>query len=350
MSSRFQRDPLSRRDLLLIVISGIIIIGVIVGLIVFLTGHGTSLAKATPTLFQTPSPSPSLGTPTISDTPSDVPTIGPTATLEPYQYTIQKGDTLGGIVQVFGYRDTSIYSEIVRLNNLPNENILPPAGSVLLIPRQTPTVGPSPSPTQEGATAGPTVDYHGCSPTNRCVSPDGQYWVHEVVSGDTVLSIAAAYDSRRDEINRVNGLTDTTFLRVGQVLNIPILVTLTPTLTPTGGLDSTATPLPTTSAPSLLAPLDGAKVNRTQTVILEWVAVHPLAVNENYLVIVKNTESGQESRYITRSNSYRLPDSLQPGLGQAASFEWRVVVIAGTNSNAAPISGQDAAWTFSWGP
>jgi len=350
MTSRYPRDPLSRRDLLLIIISGIVIVGVIVGLIVLLAGRPPQSRPATPTVLATPSPSGALGAPTASEMPSEAPTSGPTSTLEPYQYTIQKDDTLGGIVQVFGYRDTSVYPEIVRLNNLPNENILPPAGSVLLIPRQTPTVGPSPSPTPEGATGGPAVDYRGCDSSTRCVSPDGGYWMHEVVSGDTVLSIAAAYDSRRDEINRANGMTDSSFLSLGQILKIPILVTLTPTLTPTGGPDSTATPSPTASAPSLLAPLNGAKAARSPAVILQWVAVHPLEENQRYLIILKNTDTGKESRYVTRSNSYRLPDELQPGLGQSAHFEWQVVVIAGTNTNAAPIGGQDAAWTFIWGP
>ncbi len=345
-----QRPPLARRDLLLIIISGVVIVGVIVGLIVFLTGPRPPKVGQTTSLPATSSLFAPIGTPTATETPTEVPTIGPTATLEPYQYQIKQGDTLGFIVQVFGYRDTSIYPEIQRLNNLSNPNILPPAGSILLIPRQTPTAGPSATPTIEGTPAGPTPDYHGCSSENRCVSPDGKYWVYEVKEGDTILLIASEFITKPNSILPANGLPENSFLHPGQILLIPILVTLTPTLTPTGGPESTATPTPTYGAPSLLSPTDGAKLPRGQTVVLQWVTVHPLAENEYYLVILRNTDTGQESKYLTRANSYRLPGDIQPGLGQSARFEWQVVVVAGANPNAPPVSGQDAPWVFIWGP
>ncbi len=229
-------------------------------------------------------------------------------------------------------------------------DILPPAGSVLLIPRQTPTEGPSATPTQEGATAGPTLNVHGCSPQNRCVSPDGQFWIHEVISGDTILSIAFAYDSRRDEILRANGMSENSFLTIGQSLRIPILVTLTPTLTPTGGPDSTATPSPTYSAPSLLSPSNGESVSRSDTVVLQWVTMHPLAANENYVVVIRNADTGEESRFFTRANSLHLPVQFQPGLAQALHIEWQVGVVAGSSAGAAVLSGLGETWTFTWGP
>src|SRR5215813_7237966 len=147
----YNRESLPRRDIILIIISAVVIIGVIVGLVIFFTGSApTKTINPTQIAIVTPSPSPFLETPSPSLPPTEAATAGPTATLEPYQYTIQKNDTLGGIVQVFGYRDFSIYPEIVRLNNLPNPDILPPPGSILLIPRQTPTEGPSSTPTLEG--------------------------------------------------------------------------------------------------------------------------------------------------------------------------------------------------------
>ena len=347
----YNRKPLPRRDIILIIISAVVIIGVIVGLVIFLTGRQPDkIVTPTQVVAVTSSPSPFLGTPSPSLPPTVAAITGPTATLEPYQYTIQQNDTLGGIVQVFGYRDTSVYPEIVRLNGMFSADILPPAGSVLLIPRQTPTEGPSATPTQEGATAGPTLDVHGCNPQNRCVSPDGQFWIHEVVSGDTILSIAFAYDSRRDEILRANGMTDNSFLSIGQSLRIPILVTLTPTLTPTGGPDSTATPSPTYSAPTLLSPLNGESVPRGDTVVLQWVTVHPLAVTENYVVVIRNADTGEESRFFTRANSLHLPVQFQPGLAQALHFEWQVGVVAGSSAGAAVLSGLGESWTFTWGP
>jgi LysM repeat protein len=347
----YNREPLPRRDIILIIISAVVIIGVIVGLVIFLTGREPDkIVTSTPVAVVTSSPSPFLGTPSPSLPPTVAVTAGPTATLEPYQYTIQQNDTLGGIVQVFGYRDTSIYPEIVRLNNLPNENILPPAGSTLLIPRQTPTEGPTATPTQEGATAGPTVDVHGCNPQNRCVSPDGQFWLHEVIAGDTILAIAFAYDSRRDEILRANNLCEACPISIGQTLRIPILVTLTPTLTPTGGPGSTATPSPTYSAPTLLSPSNGESVPRGDTVVLQWVTVHPLAANENYVVVIRNADNGEESRFFTRANSLHLPAQFQPGLAQALHIEWQVGVVAGSSAGAAILSGLGETWAFTWGP
>ena len=347
----YNRAPLPRRDIILIIISAVVIIGVIVGLVIFLTGRQPP-KTATPTQVAvvTQSPNPILETPSPSLSPTIAATAGPTATLEPYQYTVQQNDTLGAIVQLFGYRDTSIYPEIVRLNGMFSADILPPAGSVLLIPRQTPTEGPSATPTQEGATAGPTLNVHGCSPQNRCVSPDGGFWIHEVVAGDTLLSIAAAYESRRDEINRVNGLTNESVLSIGQTIRVPILVTLTPTLTATGGPDSTATPSPTYSAPTLLSPSNGESVPRGETVVLQWVTVHPLAASENYVVVIRNADTGEESRFFTRANSLHLPAQFQLGLAQALHIEWQVGVVAGSSAGAAVLSGLGETWSFTWGP
>ncbi len=351
--SRLQLDTtnLTRRDVILIAISAIVIVGVIVGLIIFFTGRSGPKVVNTPPPVATPTLIVLAGTATPSPEPPTVPaTVGPTATLEPYQYTIQKNDTLLFILQQFGYRDLSIIPEVVQLNHMASADILPPPGSVLKIPRQTPTPGPSLTPTPQGATAGPTQDYTGCSPDHRCVSPDGRYWVHIVVSGDTILGIAYFYNSRPDDIFKANAITANTPLKIGQRLNIPILVTLTPTLTPTGGPDSTGTPTPTYAAPSLLAPSNGSSVPRGQPVILEWVASHPLDSGESYLVILHNTASGAETRYTTRSNSFQLPSELQPGLTSGPiAFEWQVVIIQGSATNVPPISGADPPWTFTWG-
>lgn len=351
---QFDSSSFSRRDLILVVISIIIIIGVVVGLIIFLVGNSSGRQNAGVKLTLTPTASPvfavsELPSSSPSGPPTETPTLAPTPTIEPYQYTIQTNDTMIAIIQLFGYRDLSVIPEIVRLNNLPNENILPPPGSVLLIPRQTPTPGPSATPTIEGTPPGPTQDYKGCSPNNRCVSPDGQFWVHEVTSGDTPLGIAFAYNSRVDAIMQANGLPANSPIYPGQKLNIPILVTLTPTLTPTGGLDSTATPTPTLNPPSLLAPADNASVASGQPVILQWIADHPLQPSESYLIILTNVASGQETRFVTRTNTFRLPSSLQPGLGGGIQYQWQVLVINGSSTSSPVISGQDVKWTFKWG-
>ena len=49
----------------------------------------------------------------------------------------------------------------------------------------------------------------------------GQERTHVVSSGDTIFSIARTFNVDRDELMRVNGITDPTRLRVGQRLTIP---------------------------------------------------------------------------------------------------------------------------------
>lgn len=355
--SRFEPAPISRRDLILVIVSGVVALGVIITLIVVLISNKSSRepvdAETTPsaeiaTLTPAPSPSPS-GPPTVTPSPA------PTPTLEPYQYTVQAGDTLFAIIQVFGYRDLGVVPEVIRLNNMANENDLK-ADQVLLIPRQTPTIGPTPVPTEtlapgvEPPTVGPTLDYRGCSPDNTCMSPDGKYWLHEVQSGETIVYIAIKYNTRLDAVLEANGLTAESFIQPGQQIYVPILVTLTPTLTPTGGPGSTATPVPTFSPPTLLAPARGETISRGDAVILQWVTVNSLSAGQYYLVIVRKVGTEEEHRATTHSNSYRLPAGLRPGIGQSARFEWRVVVVSGTETTAPPISGQGPAWAFTWGP
>ena len=363
MSLRFEPAPMSRRDLILVIVSGVVALGVIIALIVILVragkgpkdpvdmAAGTTPTAMTSTVGPTVSPSPS-GPPTMTPSPA------PTPTIEPYQYKVQAGDTLFAIIQIFGYRDLNVVPEVIRLNNMANENDLK-ADQVLLVPRQTPTVGPTatltptlppgttPTATIE-VTAGPTVDYTGCNADNKCVSPDGKYWVHDVTEGDTIASIAYEYVSRVDAIMEANGSPQ--FIVPGEKINVPILVTMTPTLTPTGGPDSTATPTPTLSPPSLLGPADGETIARGDDVILQWVAVHELAENQYYLVVVHNLGTDEEHRATTRSNSYRLPGGLRPGIGQSAQFEWQVVIVNGNKTDGIAISGLGPTWTFTWGP
>ena len=356
MAPKIQLDlsSLDRRRLFVIAGSVLVTLAAIVGLILFLRSGGdqekTADAlplSATPTFSPSPTPSPSS-----PPTPTSTPVL--TATLEPYQWIVQPGDTLYYIIQQFGYRDTGIVPEILRLNNMASENDLI-AGQVLLIPRQTPTPGPTPTakPTIDQLTGesetGATPDYTGCSPENRCVSPDGQYWIHEVQPGDTINGIAWVYTSRVADILQVNGLPSEPMIFPGQQIKVPILVTLTPTLTPTGGPDSTATPTPTPSPPSLLFPLNGVSFPRHRSVVLQWVAIQPLQGNQHYLVVVHNLDTDDEVRATTRSNAYRLSGDLQPGPGRSVQFKWWVVIVNGNTPTSPVISGQGVAWTFTWG-
>jgi len=314
-----------------------------------------TLGAAQPTASLTPTPP---GPPTPTLTPS------PTATLEPTAYTVQDGDTLVAILCSVGYCYPEIVPTVVALNNMPSENQPLIPGTTLLIPRATPTPGPSPQPPEQTTetAAGPaeetppgepgeagTADYSNCSLETPCVSPDGQYWIHTIQEGETIAGLAFAYGTRVDAILQANGLPQNPLIFPGNQLLVPILVTLTPTLTPTGGPDSTATPTPGYSAPQQLAPANGLTLERGQNVVLQWVADRPLAGGAYYLVVVRNTATGQEFRATTNSNALRLPAELQPGLGGSTRYEWLVLVVSGASVDSAVISGQGSPWVFTWG-
>src|SRR5690606_2305833 len=116
----------------------------------------TPTAEADGALVETAPPSSTPGPPTAPPPP--------TAPLGPYEHTITAGDTLLYIIQLYGYREASVLSEVVRMNdNILNADSLPGVGSVILIPRQTVT------PTPDGFELTPTdfVPEQAIAPTNE---------------------------------------------------------------------------------------------------------------------------------------------------------------------------------------
>lgn len=361
----------------------LVVVAAVVGVILLLRGGGDEEPEAaaiavsaeattpSPTASLAPSASPAEPSPTASPA-EEVATaelIG-TPTLEPYQYTVEEDDTLYYIVRLFGYRDLAIVDEVIALNGLAGENDIQ-AGQALLIPQQTPTpAAPAEpataapgeaTPAAESITAEPgeptatqdpnaTPSYAGCGidDNSRCISPDGGFWLHEVVEGETCAGLARAYDTTVPDVLNDNNLTEDCIIAPGEILRIRIKVTLTPTLTPTGGPDSTATPTPTLSPPALVAPANGATIARGETVALQWVAAQQLPAGASYLVRVRNTATDAEFRAVTGSTVYRLPSSLAPSSGSAA-YEWTVVVVDGSGEESPVVSGQGSGWSFTWG-
>jgi LysM repeat protein len=358
MTPRIQFDfsSIDPRHRALIIGGIVVIVLAVVGLIFFRPGAGDETADLTVTPTVSPTASPSV-MPTAG-LPTETPTQGPTPTLEPYTYTIQAEDTLYFIIQQFGYRDLAVIPEVLRLNGMATENDPLVAGQTLRGPRQTATVGPTftvtstldplVTPTATG-TPGPTTDPNitqdlsECTPEKRCPSPDGNYWIHIVRAGDTIAAIAFQYDSTVDCLLRENGLPPDPVIFEGQQIKVCILVTLTPTLTPTGGPDSTATALPTPSAPSLLAPAQNASIAKSQTVTLQWAGSRPLNAGQSYLIVLKNVDTGEETRYITRASARKLPASLKAG-----QYEWRVVIVNGNSVDSPVVSGPGETRRFSW--
>ncbi len=361
-SYRQKRAASIRRSYILIGVVAVVLIAAIIGVILVLRSRGDSI-EVTPSaaaeVVTTPTASQAPDVP-AAEAPVDTPTPAATATLEPYQHTVASGETLFFIIQLYGYRDLNVLPELLALNNMASENDPLTESEVLLIPRQTPTPGAQPETVEEAAPtegeasaesgeepAADSTDYSNCNLDNRCISPDGQYWVHIVQENETVAGLAYQYETRVSDIQEANGITDIIYL--DQELRIPILITLTPTLTPTGGPDATPTPLPDEPAPSLLSPADDFTIPRGQAVILQWVANRALQDDDAYRITIRNSESGDEITQVTRSNALRVPAELQPGVGASITYTWSVTIIAGENPGAAPVSSPSETWSFTWG-
>lgn len=106
--------------------------------------------------------------------------LTPPSTEETEKYTVQKGDTLYGIARKF---NTTV-DELKRLNNLSSNTLV--IGSTLLIPKKTLNTGTT----------------------------------YTVKRGDTLYSIAQAFNISIEELKKANNLTSNV-LSIGQVLTIP---------------------------------------------------------------------------------------------------------------------------------
>lgn len=101
-------------------------------------------------------------------------------------YTIRAGDTLSGIAARFGIS----WQELAQANGLSENDILS-VGSTLLLPQARSTAG--------GASAR----------------------THTIANGDTIITIAQRYGVDWRELLRINGLRETSLLRVGQTIRLP---------------------------------------------------------------------------------------------------------------------------------
>jgi LysM repeat protein len=213
------------------IVAGVLILGGIILLIVWLTGDNTPLSA----IFATETPTPTLTfTPTNTSTPTETPTATLTLTITPtptfstnFNYTVEAGDSLFSIVEKFNLGDDGI-AWILLLNPLDPAtlNIVP--GDILLLPAPGapfPTATPIPADLPKGT----KIDY-------------------TVQPGDTIAGIASKFNSTEEAIVAENNITDPNALFVGQLLVIPVnLVTATPTRPPTS---TPITPGPGTSLPT----------------------------------------------------------------------------------------------------
>jgi len=281
---------------------------------------GTAYWLLGPLLFPQvfPSPTPTVtptrtATPAATATPTATPTETPTPTpLPPRAHQVQPNDTLSSIAVRY---DTTV-EEIVALNPGINPDALQ-IGQVLLIPPARPTPTPSPLP----GTVTPT-------PT------PGDYIIHVVAPGETLISIAQKYSVTVSLIRAANPEipAGSDVIHVNQPLIIP-LGTPMPTPTPTPNPYATPTPIPPYPPPPLLSPPDGAVFGGPDArIVLQWASVAVLRPNEWYeLRIVR--PGIPVVRVRTRTTAYRVPADLFPPPGsQAREFQWEVRVVRETRS------------------
>jgi LysM repeat protein len=206
--------------------------------------------------------------------------------------------------------------EIVALNPGINPDALQ-IGQVLLIPPARPTPTPSPLP----GTVTPT-------PT------PGDYIIHVVAPGETLISIAQKYSVTISLIRAANPEIPpgSDVIHVNQPLIIP-LGTPMPTPTPTPNPYATPTPILPYPPPPLLSPPDGAVFGGPDArIVLQWASVAVLRPNEWYELRI--TRPGiPVVRVRTRTTAYRVPADLFPPPGsQAREFQWEVRVVRETRS------------------
>ena len=256
---------------LMVVLSLLIVVGITAGYLIYtrtidlsnIFGSGgdptatLQVAQVTDTTATVTLTAPPTFTPEPSATETTAPTVTP---LPPSQYVVVAGDTCAALAAQYNVSSASI----ILLNNLdPNCNLA--VGVTLLIPQPTGTPTALPS-----ATLGAVV---------ATQPPRLTYEVHQ---GDTLQGIANFYGVTVADLMEVNGISDATKIRPGDVLIIPTERIVTPGPTPT------ATPLPPWPAPNQLLPTDGGTFNAGDIVTLQWTSVGTLREGEFYYVVIED--------------------------------------------------------------
>lgn len=270
----------------------------------YLFPSASTRATATPTASRTPTPTPTgtaTRTPTVTPTPTPIP---------PRAHQVQEGETLVSIAQLYDVTP----EEIQALNPGITPEFIQ-VGQVLLIPPAVPTPA-------GGGTAEPTG-------SGEPTPTPGDFIVHVVEPGDTLLSIAGQYGVTIALIRAANPAipagSDT--IQVNQPLIIP-LGTPMPTATPTLDPAATPTPLAMYPPPLMLNPQDGTAFGGQEaTIVLQWASVAILRANEWYEL--RLVRPGADPVILhTRATAYRVPPEQFPPPGAGArQFVWQVAVV-----------------------
>ena len=229
---------------LVFIIAGVLVLGGVILLIVWLTGPSKPIntffatETSTPTLTFTPT---NTSTPTSTTTPTETPTITPTATFSaPFTYRVQDGDSLFSIVQKYNLGDDGI-AWILLLN--PYGGLNETTGFPIGVDPTTQNNLPG----QDLLLPAPGMPYPTSTPIPADL-PRGTKINYIVQAGDSLGYIASLYNSTIDDIIKENNLTDPNAIKVGDLLIVPAnMVTPTPTRPPTS---TPVTPGPGTALPT----------------------------------------------------------------------------------------------------
>ncbi|MEM7344579.1 MAG: LysM peptidoglycan-binding domain-containing protein [Chloroflexota bacterium] len=254
-------------------------------------------ATLTPTVTFTPTPGPT-NTPTATGTP----TVTPTAT--PNSHTLQGGETLSYLSELYGVP----VAEIMAMNDISDVTTLR-IGQTLLIPPATKAqIGDTDSlPSQV---------------------------VYVIKDEDTLLGVALEYSTNVEAIMALNPDLNPDLIFPGQEIVVP-LATPTATNTPTATTTPTFTPKPPYLAPELLSPSEGQLVTNS-SLFFNWTATAILAEDEFYVLQLEWAD-GSQSRYWTKTSSLTLDSADRPEPG---SLIWQISIMrdsGGINPDGSPI-------------
>jgi len=344
--ARIEKRPTAPRrriypsPFILALLAGLILFGVLlVGLANGFIPRPAILRFPTPTITPTFTPRP-----TQTPTPTDTPTPTASNTPEPpISYVIKDGDSC--LLLAIRY-DVSVDS-IIQQNHL-DPSCTVAVGHTIQIPHPTPTLAPVPTDTPFGA------------PPQTATNTAPPYPTYVVVSGDTCLAIALRHGVTLDELAAANGLSDCSFLRLGQVLYVPVHGTPTPSAT-ASRLAPTATPSPTAAptwpAPVLQQPSQGQAFTAANTSItLDWAPAGSLRPGEFFEVHVEDITCNCQRVYDTATSQTRLdlPKNLMPADAAAHIFNWTVTTVlqrpaaAGSQIVYEPVGAASLVGIFTW--
>ena len=162
-------------------------------------------------------------------------------------YTVQKGDTYYSISKKYNISLQELYSA-----NGIDENDVLKVGQVLKIPGKSTAENTSEKSTTTVSTA-KTSNY-------------------EVVAGDTLYSISKKFGTTVDNLRSLNGLTESSVLKIGQVLKVPSTEKVT-TTTGSSSSGSTKTEIKQNTNVTPATPLEDVRTydtNKKGNVNLVW--------------------------------------------------------------------------------